>query len=180
MRVPVTDKFLWSVYKFFETTGDVLEPPDVLKVRSFSRIGPNLDKEYWKAIERKKQRRQFAQFIYYLKNRGYIKIANLKEKQGVLLTAKGKQKALRMDIELSQKKRRKDKKWIMVMYDIPEKKKRKRTLLRDLLQSLGFQCFQKSIWVCPYDVFKKTQEIIASYSLDPYVRIFLIEEITIS
>ncbi|NQU83006.1 MAG: CRISPR-associated endonuclease Cas2 [Parcubacteria group bacterium] len=177
MKLPITDQFLWSVYKFFEVAGDVLEPSEIFKLKTFSQISP-LGREYWKNIERKKQKKQFAQFINYLKKNGYIKIEALKEKQGILLTKKGEQKALKADLVFTDQKKRKDKKWIMVMYDIPEKKKKQRTRLRQILQLLGYKCLQKSIWVCPYDVFKKTERMISSYSLDPYVRIFLIEEIT--
>jgi len=39
--------------------------------------------------------------------------------------------------------------------------------------------FQQSVWICPYDVYKETEEIVRKFSLDPYVRFFLIEEIEI-
>lgn len=176
MRLPITDQFLWMVYEFFEATKEVLEPPEIFKLRSFSNI-PSLGEGYWKQLEKKRNRRQFAQFVNHLKRQGYIKIANLKEKKGILLTPKGKEKVLKMRFKLTEKKKRKDKKWIMIMYDIPEKKRQARDLLREILYNLGYQEFQKSIWVSPYDVFRQTEEAIRIYSLDSYVRIFLIEEI---
>jgi hypothetical protein len=36
---------------------------------------------------------------------------------------------------------------------------------------------QKSIWICPYEVTKETEEILRKYNLDPHVKLFLIEEI---
>jgi len=176
LKLPITDQFLWMVYDFFEKTGEILEPPEIFKLKSWQNIVP-LGTEIWKNLERKRNKRQFAQFINHLKKQEYIKIANLKEKRGILLTSKGKKKILKVKYKLLDKKRRKDKKWIMIMYDIPEKEKRERALLRETLQSLGYQRLQKSIWVCPYEVFKETEEIIRVYSLDPYVRIFLMEEI---
>lgn len=77
------------------------------------------------------------------------------------------------------KKERKDGKWIMLMYDIPEKKKRERVLLKNSIEGLGYQQFQKSVWVCPYDTFKETEELINLISLSSFVKIFLIEEIRI-
>ena len=65
----------------------------------------------------------------------------------------------------------------MVIFDIPEKKRKIRDLFRKNLLVLGYQRLQKSIWVCPYDVFKETEELIRDYLIDFYVRIFLIEEI---
>lgn len=178
MKLQVTDKFLWSVYQFFEDTQDVLEMPEIFKLKSFSRIGPCLGKEYWRALEKKRQKRQFSQFINYLKRKKYIKIENLKGKSGILLTSQGREKALIAKRELLQKRKRKDGKWVMIMYDVPESKKKARHFLRQTLLSLGYQCLQKSIWVSPYDVFKETEEAIRVSLLDEFVRIFLIEEIT--
>ena len=176
MKLPITDQFLWIVFNFFEETGETLEPSEIFKLRSSRNIAP-LGTAVWKDLEKKRRKRQFAQFINYLKRKNYIKIANLKNKRGILLTPKGKEKTLRVKMELLDKRKRKDKKWIMIMYDVPEKKKQARVLLRKTLQFLGYQKFQRSVWICPYDVFKETEEIIRVYSLDPYVRVFLIEEV---
>ena len=178
MKLPITDKFLWSVYQFFEDTQDVLEMPEIFKLKSFSRIGPCLGREYWRVLEKKKQKRQFSQFINYLKRKNYIKIENLKGKSGILLTSQGKEKALKVKRKFAQGIKRKDGKWVMIMYDVPENKKKARHFLRQTLLSLGYQCLQKSIWVSPYDVYKETEETIRDNSLDSFVRIFLIEEIT--
>lgn len=177
MKIPVTDQFLWSLYRFFETTKEVLEPPEIFKLRTFSQIGLNLGKDYWKALEKKKKKKQFYQFIHYLKRKGYIEIANLKQKHGMVLTLKGKEKALKAEIEINGLPKRKDGKWIMVMYDVPEAKKQDRELLRSILKSLHFQSFQKSIWVCSYDFYDQLKDRIRVYSLDSYVKVFLIEEI---
>jgi len=173
MRLPLTDQLLWLIYNCGE---EVLEPLEIFRLRTREDIIP-LGRDIWKALERQKRKRQFAQFVNYLKKQGYIKIASLKGKKGILITPKGSKKILKVKYKLSDKKRRKDKKWIMIMYDIPEKKKKERTSLREMLQILGYQQFQKSIWMCPYDVFKETEEIIRIYSLSPYVKTFLIEEV---
>jgi hypothetical protein len=38
---------------------------------------------------------------------------------------------------------------------------------------------QQSVWVCPYDVLEETEAILRKYSLDEYVKLFLIEEVEI-
>ncbi|OJI08076.1 hypothetical protein BK005_01420 [bacterium CG10_37_50] len=43
-----------------------------------------------------------------------------------------------------------DKKWRMVIFDIPEKQKLKRDLLRRELIETGFKKLQHSVWVSPY------------------------------
>lgn len=44
-----------------------------------------------------------------------------------------------------------DKKWRVIIFDIPEKKKRVREQVREILSAAGFQRLQNSVWVYPYD-----------------------------
>ena len=75
------------------------------------------------------------------------------------------------------KTKRKDGKWTMVIFDVPEKWRKSRDLLRSILNNLGYKMFQQSVWITPYDVLKKTEELLQIYSLDNFVKIFLIENI---
>ena len=43
-----------------------------------------------------------------------------------------------------------DKKWRILVFDIPEKRKRERRLLRYELSALGFKKMQKSVWLTPF------------------------------
>jgi CRISPR-associated endonuclease Cas2 len=44
-----------------------------------------------------------------------------------------------------------DKKWRVIIFDIPEKKRRIRAEVRRILMEAGFQRLQDSVWVHPYD-----------------------------
>ena len=44
-----------------------------------------------------------------------------------------------------------DKKWRVIIFDIPEKKKNVREQVRNLFISAGFSRLQDSVWVYPYD-----------------------------
>lgn len=176
MKLPLTDKFLWDLYSLVENLDE-----------AFELFYPRTMKEVWCPdlyklrcqYKRKEARQQLSQLIYYLKKKGYIKIKNLEQKQGVLLTRKGVDKVLKIKLKMLEKKKRPDGKWQMVIFDIPERKRHLRDLLRENLQILGYKMLQQSIWVCPYDVSKETEGIVRKYSLDPYVKLFLIEEIEI-
>lgn len=177
MKIPVTDQFLWLLYDL----GCEISMPlaEIFRLRGKQDLNPEA-KEFWKAIERKKNRKQFGQFINYLKKQGYIEIAATKGKQGILLTSKGKGKSLKVKYKLgSEFKKRKDKKWIMVVFDIPEKMRKYRDEFRKYLLSFGFKKFQKSIWVCPYDTLEDLNEVINIYSLDKFIRIFIVEEVEV-
>lgn len=177
MKLPLTDKFLLDLYNFLEKTNETLElfvPPRTMKEVLYSNIY-----KLRRIYERNQAKRQFTQFINYLKKKGYIKIKNLEQKEGIILTKKGVEKALKAMLRLKERKKRSDDKWQMIIFDIPEKKRQLRDLLRENLQILGYKMLQKSIWVCPYDILKDTERIIREHSLDSYVKLFLIEEIEI-
>lgn len=174
MKLSLTDKFLWNLYNRIESLDrgfDLFAPrtlSDVLLPEFFK-----LRQEY----ERQKDRINFSKLIYYLRCKGYIKRANLSQGRGAILTAKGTEKILKIKLVNTKKKKRPDGKWQMVIFDIPEKKRVFRDILREALVNLGYQKFQVSVWVCPYDVFEETQGVIRRYSLDSYVKLFLIEEV---
>jgi len=49
------------------------------------------------------------------------------------------------------KKKRWDRRWRIVVFDIPERRKNARTRLRTFMQECGFVRLQNSVWVYPYD-----------------------------
>lgn len=53
-----------------------------------------------------------------------------------------------------------DKKWRILIFDIEEINKNLRNNLRDTIKEFGFGYLQKSVWISPYDVFKKLEEFI--------------------
>ncbi len=84
---------------------------------------------------------------------------------------------MRSSFNSEDKKRRKDGRWIMIIFDIPQKHQKARSLLRSILKNLGYKLFQQSVWISPYDIFEKTEKSLQFHSLDEYVRIFLVEEL---
>lgn len=50
-----------------------------------------------------------------------------------------------------KKKRRWDKRWRVIIFDIPERRRRTRDRLRITMRELGFVRLQDSVWVYPYD-----------------------------
>ncbi len=175
MKLPVTDEFLWILYDLLELgdeTFDAIFLSIPKSLREDARLS-RLKKDY----ERKKMRRSFSQFLYYLKKNGYIKIKNLEKKKAMMLTEKGTRKALKAKFKGERGKKRKDGKWLMLIFDIPEKERRSRTILREYLCFLKFKMLQQSVWICPFDVSAKLETIIRNYSLDSYIKIFLIEKI---
>ncbi|KKU50189.1 MAG: CRISPR-associated endonuclease Cas2 [Candidatus Zambryskibacteria bacterium RIFCSPHIGHO2_12_FULL_48_10] len=55
-----------------------------------------------------------------------------------------------------------DKKWRVIIFDIPDKKRKERDQIRTLFKSAGFYLLQESVWVYPYDC----EDIIALLKTD--------------
>jgi len=178
MKIPITDQFLWDIYSELEKIGDIahffLKPP-----RTMRDIGPDLGAPWNKRYLKELSREQFTKLIYHLKRNNYIRVKNLEGKKAVMITKKGVDKVLKnsFKFENQEKIKRKDGKWIMVIFDIPKKDESRRGILRSILQNLGYKMFQKSVWITPYDVSEKTEQFLQFHFLDKYVKIFLIEKI---
>jgi DNA-binding transcriptional regulator PaaX len=75
-------------------------------------------------------------------------------KRYLSITEKGKKELAfeqaRVALE-TRKKKRWDGKWRMVVFDIPERRRRTRFRLRAVMQEVGFVRLQDSVWVYPYD-----------------------------
>lgn len=70
-----------------------------------------------------------------------------------------------------------DKKWRVVIFDIPEKERKTRNFLRTKLVSLGFGELQESVYISPLNVLKDLKEMLESYELYGKVIVFEAKEI---
>jgi len=96
----------------------------------------------------------------------------------ITLTDKGKLKALNYNLDnIKIEKGSWDKKWRMVVFDVPERKRRGRDALRDKIKKIGFYELQKSVWVCPYECKDQIDFIIEFFDLRKYVRFAIVESI---
>lgn len=173
-----TEKILWAIFNFVEKVDELTYFP----IPSLYGRTAGASTEYYKILKTigwQKRRRKFTQIIYELKRQGYIKTKIEKDKKAIMLTPKGFEKILKIGLQQINKKRRRDGKWQMVIWDIPEDYKKTRNKFRDALKLLGYQQLQKSVWVCPYNVLKETEKLIRFYHIEPYTRLFLISEVGI-
>ena len=176
MKLPITDEFLFQAFRLTQKVGDV---HNLLALRTMREaVYPEL-RRVRRTIQKKRNWKNFSQLVYYLKRKGYIQIKSLETRDAVVLTPKGVARVLRVQNKTASKKKRKDGRWQMIIFDVPEERKRFREILRAKLQELYYQRLQDSVWVCPYDVFKETERFIREYDLDDCVRLFLIKEIDV-
>ena len=95
-----------------------------------------------------------------------------------ILSSKGREVALRYDLEqMVIAKNKWDKKWRVVMFDVPEKLKKIRETLRYQLKKLGFLELQRSVFVLPYECGNEVEYIIEFYNIRKYVRMLMVDKI---
>lgn len=68
-----------------------------------------------------------------------------------------------------------DKKWRVIMYNIPEEKRQIRDDLRKELMWIGFGSLSNGCWVSPNNFKKEINLLISKYNIEEYVHLFLSE-----
>ena len=114
--------------------------------------------------------RSIQNSMYKLKNKGYIS----KNHGNLCLTSRGK---IYIDLIKHLKEFRSEnlktaQKNLLVLYDIPEEKKKEREWFRRHLKNFHFIMIQRSVWVGPSPLPKEFMEYIESIGLKKFLRIF--------
>lgn len=117
--------------------------------------------------------------LYRLKKQKLVSIEEENGQTVVKITEQGRIRALKYKIEEMKIPVPKvwDKKWRLVMFDIPNKKNLARNVLREKLKELGFYKLQKSVWLYPYECKDEIDFIKEVYEVGPYVKMAVVEKI---
>ncbi len=123
--------------------------------------------------------RYFSQSITRMNNQKLVEIVEENDCTLVRITDLGRVRALRYKLSEVQVKRPQewDKKWRIVIFDIPEKYKRVRELFRWHLKSMNFYQLQKSVWVHPYSCFDEIEFLRQIYKVDLNITYILAEKL---
>ncbi len=144
--------------------------------KNYFKILDGIAKE-WKEINRKALVRAVREFYN-------DRIVEYKEKKDgtleIVLTKKGEKRALKFQIDeiKIEKPEKWDGKWRMVIFDIPEKKKRAREALRNKLKELGFKDLQKSVFVFPYECEDEIDFIVEVFEIRRFVKFMRVDSFT--
>lgn len=132
--------------------------------------------ELWKIRQRERKefkekeiKKKLVKTLYEFRRQGYI--------ENHRLTPKGIIKILRIKIKLLRKKKKWDGYWRIVIFDIPERKRKFRDLFRRTIKEIGFRQVQRSVWICPYDYLKDIRTLAENLLLEPFVVFMLVERI---
>lgn len=134
-----------------------------------------------KRKEKTEKYREIWRNFNSLKKKGNLEF--VKEEDGYLFyrfSEKGKNKVRKFIIDELQINAPKewDKKWRLIIFDIPEKKRNARVALRKKLNDMGFYQCQKSAWIHPFPCLEEIEFVKDVFNIKPFVKIFLVDEMT--
>ncbi|MEK7562574.1 MAG: hypothetical protein AAB509_02760 [Patescibacteria group bacterium] len=136
-------------------------------------------KKYNKSHKNFKEK-SFARSLIGLEKNKIIIVTEKERKFTVNLTEKGRRvvKEIQFDDMKIKKQKIWDKRWRVVIFDIPERSGRiARNAMRWKMKNMGFFQLQKSVWVFPYPCEKEIQLISEIYNVNPFVNIITAERI---
>jgi hypothetical protein len=115
--------------------------------------------ELWRSFYKLKQANAFkyvgesnGEMVYQFTDNGKIKL----------------QKFIIDNLEIKKPKKW-DKRWRVVIFDIPEELKNIRRIFQEKLKELGFYCLQKSVWVHPFPCEQEINVLKEFYTVYKYV-----------
>ena len=131
-----------------------------------SAVAPNLLQLLPRKFRSRYSTKSLNQSIEALKRKGLLKLVPTKTGFKLILTAKGEAEFLACELgQKSLKRRRWDKKWRLLIFDIAEVKRDVRQRVRSTLSNIGFYRLQDSVWVYPYECEEILELLRAKYGV---------------
>lgn len=128
----------------------------------------------WRSINKK----ELGRIIKRLQKQEMISIAETNGSIQINITEKGKKRLLQYDFEnIKLKSQRRDKKWRMVIFDIPEEKKSARDMFRRKLIELGFIRLQDSVFIGVYPCKDEIDFLCHFLEISDYVSLVVLDKI---
>ncbi|MBI2196904.1 helix-turn-helix transcriptional regulator [Candidatus Daviesbacteria bacterium] len=108
------------------------------------------------------------QAVRDLREKGFIETEKDGRKIMLKLTDKGREEAIVKKLLAEEKW---DRKWRIVIFDVPEKHRKLRKILRSKLREWEFEPWQKSVWAGKKDVTSPLRNFIKEVGLSDWVRV---------
>jgi len=123
---------------------------------------------------------QLRNAFYNLRSQNLIEIIQEKDnKIKIRLTNKGQVRIKEFSAEILTIPRPKkwDRKWRIIIFDIPNKFTKAREALRRKLKDLRFYQLQKSVWIYPYPCEDEILFIAHVFQIEPFIEILTVENL---
>lgn len=123
-------------------------------------------KELDKVSRKKYKPSTFYGTLHRLEEKGWVESKGERRQKIIAITPLGRAQLL-----VSRKKLKKewDGKWRLVIFDVPEKKRKNRDFFRYQLRAIGLQPIQRSVWVTPFNLLPEVEELVEMCEVKSYV-----------
>lgn len=123
---------------------------------------------YLRGFDKRAGEREMRRIIRYMKAQDLVKGGY---DHGLTITGKGRARLAKSELDkLSVPRLTKwDKKWRMILFDIPESQKSGRNALTAKLKSLDFHQLQRSVWIHPFPCRNIIEKIADFYNVSSCV-----------
>ena len=121
-----------------------------------------------------------GRYFSKLRRQKLISVQTIGDEDRLVLTENGRRILLRFNYESLGIKKTKiwDRHFRLVIFDIPEKRRKARDLFRFKIKEMSFVKFNDSVWIYPYPC-QKEIDFIANYlGIGKYVHFALVKDIT--
>lgn len=141
----------------------------------------NLPENISKILEERNKRKKWEKLfraLSYLRSRKFAEIRNLPDgKTEIKITSAGQEFIGVADLDNLEIEKPAvwDRKFRLVIFDIPKHKHNARTAFSRKLKEMGFHMIQKSVWVHPYDCTNEIVYLRNIFEVEPYVKIVLVD-----
>ena len=179
MKISFSENILIAINDFIEKFGEPISMAQALNPGLYS-MQKSHQMEHERIAEEKekeKKKRKLYSTLYSLKRSEFIEEITGKKKKRYRLTPKGILKILKIKIKVAPKKKLENNQNLLVIFDIPETKRKDRDFFRRGLTFLGFERKQLSVWFSPYNSIKEVKEWVNICGIEDYVEYFFVKEI---
>lgn len=144
-------------------------PGVLLALKPFVRASRSFERHDINRAIRRLVRRGFVEEV---RRRGYI--------IGYRMTDRGREELMRREFACTEleRPRKWDGKWRLIVFDVPERRRHLRDMLRTHFQRLGLHPIQKSVWLTPFPCDDLVQLIKVDLDLGRSVQYFTVGAFT--
>lgn len=124
--------------------------------------------KYLNQLDKRAGERELARILGYMKSQ---RLVSGNYQHGLQITDKGRRRLAKLEFSNLKiaKPEKWDKKWRLVIYDIPENKKLSRDYLTSKLRRLDFYQLQRSAWIHPFPCREVIEKAASAYKVDQYI-----------
>lgn len=127
--------------------------------------------------QRNEERQKFYALLNYLKKQGFIESKKKGRSALWKITVAGLKKLKFLNkLNMPDYKTETDDKFKIIIFDIPEKERKKRAWLREVLKMLGFKMLQFSVWIGKNKIPERFLEELRNKQMLSYIHILEINK----